>query len=166
MSPSMLGAANNCSYRAVAMPCRMKNSEPSCSTRSSPPPVVPPLIMSMLTEADGGRQCRREPLSPPAPPAPPVAPSAAENGVARFLAGDQRRGVGVAGGDGREDRGIGDPQPGDAVHPERRVDDAAGRIRSHAATADRMEHRHPMEIGRASCRERGCQYVSISVVAV
>src|SRR3546814_19994984 len=64
-----------------------------CSSDLSPPPVVPPPIMSMLTEADGGRQCRREPLAPPAPPAPPVAPSAAENEVARFLAGDQRRGV-------------------------------------------------------------------------
>src|SRR3546814_21034488 len=134
MSPSMLGAANNCSYRAVAMPCRMKNSEPSCSTRSSPPPVVPPPITSMLTEPDGGRHCRREPLAPPAPPAPPVAPSAAENEVARFLAGDHRRGFGVAGGDGREDRGLGAPTPAAAVHPTRRVHDPTDRTGSPTAT--------------------------------
>src|SRR3546814_2695959 len=30
----------------------------------------------------------------------------------------------------------------------------------------RLESSEPLEIGRASCRERVCQYVSISVVAV
>src|SRR3546814_16015793 len=37
---------------------------------------------------------------------------------------------------------------------------------NHQGQNHRIIHRHTMEIGRASCRERVCQYVSITVVAV
>ena len=61
----------------------------------------------------------------------------------RPLLGDHDRGrVGVAGGDGRHDRRIDDAQSGQSSQLQRRIDDG-GRIRAHAAGADRVEDRRP-----------------------
>src|SRR3546814_12095227 len=56
------------------------------------------------------------------------------------------------------------------VHPELGGRRSGGGERSHESHDGRgcgeFAHVCPQEIGRASCRERVCQYVSISVVAV
>ena len=64
------------------------------------------------------------------------------NHVARLFGDHDRRRVGVARRDRRHDRRVHDPQAGDAVHAQSRVDHAA-RIagRSHPARADGMEDR-------------------------
>src|SRR3546814_12910967 len=57
-----------------------------------------------------------------------------------------------------------DPLP--ALRPARRQRVHLRRRRHERAPRSRIRHRRRLEIGRASCRERVCQYVSISVVAV
>src|SRR3546814_13110069 len=54
-------------------------------------------------------------------------------------------------------------QPPRVVAPEQR--DEAAHARPGARSEQRLIERPEPELGRASCRERVCQYVSISVVA-
>src|SRR6266851_3115616 len=54
-------------------------------------------------------------------------------------AGHDGGGVDVARRQGREDRGVDDAQPREAVYPEPLVDDGGCRIRAHPAGAGRVE---------------------------
>src|SRR6266851_9931465 len=64
-----------------------------------------------------------------------------EHEIGALGAGHDGGSVDVARRQGREDRGVDDAQPRDAVHPEALVDDGAGRIRAHPARAGGVEDR-------------------------
>ena len=60
--------------------------------------------------------------------------------MCRFLGDHQRGRTGIARGDARHDRGVGDAQTGDAVHAQFGIDHCV-RVIAHAASADRVENR-------------------------
>src|SRR6185436_5847162 len=89
-----------------------------------PRPNQAPLPMS------GGRDAGRMPM--------PRRSCRAADQVGGLLADHDAGRIGIAGGHRREDRGIGDAQSLEPVHPQALVDHGVGTRRPHAAGADRV----------------------------